>query len=195
MTKSINVWKAFVLGVSLLVGGNSYVSLGYSHDARTSQDAAPNASKSATLLRASDLAKLLPTSVYFKGQSAPTQGRNSGGVHFADDTYMFVALVDSSGYSTGVQEKYQAYLITDVPILFDGHILPSGAYGFGFRSGDIFVVMDLGGNDILTAHTQHDAVMHRPTPLQVLAGEAPGSFRIYEGRSSVTFTRAPGESK
>src|SRR3981081_415159 len=71
------------------------------------------------ILKAADISsKLLPETVFFRGQVAPTQLRNSGGVRFADDLYMLVALVDNSGYSTSVREKYQAYLLTEAPLDF-----------------------------------------------------------------------------
>ncbi|HEX3470066.1 MAG TPA: hypothetical protein VHT28_02670, partial [Silvibacterium sp.] len=65
-----------------------------------------------TVLHPADVTKILPGSVFFRGQSATTQERNSGGVRFADGFYVLVSMVDNSGYSTGIQEKYQAYFIT-----------------------------------------------------------------------------------
>ena len=44
--------------------------------------------------------------------------RNTGGIHFTDDLYVLAGLVDNSGYSTGIREKYQAYLITEVTLQF-----------------------------------------------------------------------------
>ena len=41
-----------------------------------------------TVLKAADITpKLFPERVYFRGQTAPAQLRNTGGVHFADDFY------------------------------------------------------------------------------------------------------------
>jgi hypothetical protein len=154
------------------------------------------ASTSATagVLNASDAAKLLPPSVFFRGQIAPIQARNSAGVRFDDGRYMFAALVDSSGYSGGVQQKYQGYLITEVPLEFDGHRLPAGAYGFGFRPNNEFVIMDLGAKDVLTAHSTHDANLHRPTPLQIVTQEEGKTYRLYGGREGITFSRSSSDS-
>jgi len=70
-----------------------------------------------SVLKAADVGtKLLPDKVWFRGQNAPVQGRNSGGVRYADGFYVLVTLVDNSGYSSGVREKYQAYFITEVPL-------------------------------------------------------------------------------
>ena len=143
------------------------------------------------VLHAAEAAKSFPATVFFRGQSAPVQGRNSGGVQFAADSMMMAALVDTSGYSSQVQEKYQAYLITESALDVEGHRLPAGAYGVGFIANDTFIVMDIGGHDLFTAHSTKDAVLRRPTPLQVLADPADAHrFRLYEGRSYVAFAPA-----
>ncbi|MGO8760318.1 MAG: hypothetical protein ACLQG3_19560 [Terracidiphilus sp.] len=141
-----------------------------------------------TVLKPVDLEKLLPATVYYCGQSAPTQLRNSGGVKFADGHYVLTSLVDTSGYSTGVAEKYQGYLITEVPLKIGDKTLPAGAYGFGFLGGSKFLVTDLGGNDVFAVKTTVDEGMRRPRPLQVLADDA-GVYRLYAGRSYVKFDR------
>jgi hypothetical protein len=141
-----------------------------------------------TVLKPADLEKLFPATVFYHGQSAPTQLRNSGGVKFADGHYVLASLVDTSGYSTGVAAKYQGYLITEVPLKIEGKQLPAGAYGFGFLDGDRFLATDLGGNDVFTAHTTKDTALTRPRPLQVTDDSA-GGFRLYAGRSYVHFAR------
>jgi len=141
-----------------------------------------------TVLKPADLEKLFPATVYYCGQSAPAQLRNSGGVKFGDNHYVLASLVDTSGYSTGVAAKYQGYLIAEVPIIIGGKHLPAGAYGFGFLDGDRFVVTDLGGKDVFTAHSAKDADLTRPRPLDVTDDPA-GGFRLYAGRSYVHFGR------
>jgi hypothetical protein len=109
----------------------------------------PPAEGKETILKAADITpKLFPERVYFRGQTAPAQLRNTGGVHFADDLYVLAGLVDSSGYSTGIREKYQAYLLNEVTLEIGGQTLKPGAYGIGFLTGGKFVVMDLGANDL-----------------------------------------------
>jgi hypothetical protein len=145
----------------------------------------------ASVLDAVEVAKIIPASVFFRGQTASIQGRNSAGVRFGDKSMMLVSLVDTSGYSSQVQEKYQAYLITESTLAIDGHNLAPGAYGCGFISGDSFIVMDLGGHDLFTAHSTHDVDLHRPTPLQILAAPSPSEdYRLYAGRNYVSFRLA-----
>jgi hypothetical protein len=153
-----------------------------------SQSALPKPDKD-TVLQAADIkAKLFPEAVFFRGQSAPVQMRNTGGVHFADDFYVLAGMVDNSGYSTGIREKYQAYLLSEVTLQIGGQTLKAGAYGIGFLEGGKFVVMDLAANDIFQAAAQRDADMKRPVPLQVRAADG-GKYRLYMGRDFVEFSR------
>lgn len=142
----------------------------------------------ATVLKPADTQKLLPAGVFYRGQSAPTQLRNSGGVKFADGFYVLATLVDTSGYSSDLQSKYQAWFVTEVPIKVGGQNLPTGVYGTGFV-GDKFVVTDVGGHDVLTVNSTEDAGLKRPMPLQIIADATGSGFRLYAGRKYVTFGR------
>lgn len=152
------------------------------------QSALPKPDKD-TVLKAADIkAKLFPETVFFRGQSAPVQMRNTGGVHFSDDLYVLAGMVDNSGYSTGIREKDQAYLLSEITLQIGGQTLKPGAYGIGFIEGGKFVVMDLGANDLLQAASQRDTEMKRPVPLQVVAAEG-GKYKLYMGRDYVEFSR------
>jgi hypothetical protein len=140
-----------------------------------------------TVLKPADTQKMLPANVYYRGQQAPTELRNSGGVKFADGFYFLTTLVDTSGYSTSVQAKYQAYFITEVPLKVGGENLPAGIYGAGFV-GDKFVLTDVAAHDVLSVNSGEDAGLKHPTPLQVVADPA-GGFRLYAGRKYVSFSR------
>lgn len=140
-----------------------------------------------TVLKPADMQKLMPATVFYRGQIAPTQMRNSGGVKFADGYFVLAGLVDTSGYSTGVQAKYQAYFITEVPLKVGGEKLPAGVYGVGFV-GDKFVVTDVGAHDVLTVNSGDDAGLKRPVPLEFMADPA-GGYRLYAGRKYVIFSR------
>jgi hypothetical protein len=141
------------------------------------------------VLKASDVGdKLFPDKVFFRGQAATVQGRNSAGVRYSDGFLVLAALVDSSGYSSGLKEKYQGFLINEVPIEIGGQTLKPGQYGFGFVEGNKFVVMDVAANDLLQATSTKDAELKRPVPLQIVAGES-GKYRLYKGRDYVELSR------
>ncbi len=155
--------------------------------------AAADASSGASVLNAAEAAKAIPATVFFRGQVASVQARNSGGVKLPDGMLVLCALVDTSGYSTAVQQKYQAYFITEVPLAINGQTLKPGAYGVGFIEGTKFIVMDLGAHDLFTTAGNRDSALKRPTPLQVLADTTPGQYRLYINRNYVVFAPAPGQ--
>ena len=134
--------------------------------------------------------KLLPPSVLYKGQQAPVQSRNSGAIRYADGTLVIVSLVDSSGYSTGVREKYQFFLYTERTLRFGDKTLVPGFYGAGFLANNTLVITDVSGKDLITTPTTNDAGFKRPRPLQIIAAADGGDFRLYLGRSFVTLPAA-----
>lgn len=134
--------------------------------------------------------KLFPDKVFFRGQVASVQARNTGGVRYADGFLVLAGLVDNSGYSSGLREKYQGYLITELPLEIGGQTLKPGAYGFGFIEGNKFAVMDVAANDVFQINSMHDADIKRPVPLQFVAGAETGKYRLYKGRDYVEFHRA-----
>ena len=143
--------------------------------------------KTTEVLDRSQASAILPATVFFRGQSASLQARNSAGLRTAEGKLVLVSLVDTSGYSSALQETYQAYLITEVALSIGSGKLAPGAYGFGFVADNKMVLMDLGGNELLRATTTHDQILRRPTPLQILPdGIAAHGYRLYMGRAFVT---------
>ncbi|SFS20545.1 hypothetical protein SAMN05421771_3686 [Granulicella pectinivorans] len=130
-----------------------------------------------------EVQRLMPTSVFFEGQTATVQIRNSFGVRFRDHGLLLAGLVDTGGYSSAIRDRYQFYLLADTTFEIGGKRLGPGAYGCGFLS-DGLLVMDLGGHDVVKTATTKDAGMARPRPLQITgtADEA----RLYLGREYVT---------
>ena len=110
------------------------------------------------------------------------QLRNSVGLKNAAGKMVLAGLVDASGYSTAIQEKYQGFLITETKLSFDGATLDPGAYGFGFKDGK-FLVMNVASTDLFSVASQNDAELKRPVPLKLEKdGEA---YRLYAGRKYV----------
>lgn len=148
----------------------------------------PQAKTEAALKAADITGKIFPEQVFFRGQVAPVQMRNTGGVRFGDDFYVLAGMVDNSGYSSDIRQKYQAYLISEVTLEIGGQKLAPGAYGVGFVKGDKFVVMDLGAHDLFQVSSGRDAEIKRPVPLQVVSSS--GKYRLYVARDFVEFARA-----
>ena len=136
----------------------------------------------AQILTGDALKKIVPTSYFFAGQSAPVQVRNSAGLKSGAGKIVLAGLVDTSGYSTAIQEKYQGFLITETKLTFDGSTLEPGAYGFGFKD-DKFLVMNVASTDLFSVASKNDDQLKRPVPLQL---EKDGdSYRLYAGKKYV----------
>jgi hypothetical protein len=135
-----------------------------------------------------EAAKLMPATVFFAGKTAPVQARNTAGLRLTGGRLVLAALVDTSGYSSGVQSRYQAYFLTETPLRIEGKALPVGAYGCGFVAGK-FLVLNLAGDVLFSVSATHDTVIRRPDPLQFIAASG-GSYRLYSGRDYVTLQAA-----
>jgi hypothetical protein len=141
------------------------------------------AQERATVLTGAELTRVVPTGFYFQGLSAPTQMRNAAAARFGSDRFVIAALVDTSGYSADVREKYVGFLITDSAVKLNGESLPAGAYGFGFATEGKMTIMDLAGKDLLSVAITDDKSLRRPRPLMMSAD--PGGVRLYNGRNYV----------
>jgi hypothetical protein len=135
------------------------------------------------LLSSDELKKAVPAEYFFRGQKAPTQVRNSAGFQLADGKITLVALVDASGYSTAIQQKYQGLLITETKLNIGGATLAPGQYGFGFTADGKFVTMDVANSDVLTVPFQTDSALPRAVPLKMV--EAGGGYKLYAGKKWV----------
>src|SRR2546427_11970175 len=102
------------------------------------------------VLTTKDSARVVPTTFYFEGLSAPTQMRNSAAARFEAKRFVIAGLVDTSGYSADVRAKYEGFFIVDSPVMINGSDLGTGAYGFGFSDEGKLQILDLAGNQILS---------------------------------------------
>jgi hypothetical protein len=134
------------------------------------------------LLGVDELNKTVPAEFFFAGQKAPTQMRNATGFQTAEGKLVFAALVDTAGYSTAVQQKYQGLFVSESKLSIGGSELAPGAYGFGFE-GDKFVVMNVANQDLLGVAFQTDASLKRPVPLKFT--EDGGAYKLYAGKKWV----------
>jgi hypothetical protein len=137
------------------------------------------------VLSSGDLKKVVPSSYFLRGQTASVQMRNAVGFRDSSNRLVLAALVDTSGYSTDIQEKYQGLFITEVKLKVGDATLPPGAYGFGFKDGK-FMVLDVGAGDVLNVSFQTDESIAHPIPLKLTADGA--GYRLYAGKKWVSIS-------
>ena len=132
------------------------------------------------ILSSDELKKAVPTEYFFRGQKAPVQLRNAVGFQLANSKMMLAALVDASGYSTAIQQKYQGMLVTESKLNIAGSSLPPGQYGFGFVADNKFVVMDVANSDVLGVPYQTDQALQHAVPLKLV--EDGDGYKLYAGK-------------
>ncbi len=132
------------------------------------------------VLSGEELNKTVSTEYFYRGQKAPVQLRNAVGFQLADGKMTLASLVDASGYSTAIQQKYQGLLITESKLHIGSSTLPPGQYGFGFTAEGKFVVMDVANSEVLSAAFQTDDKLQRPVPLKLM--EDGDGYKLYAGR-------------
>jgi hypothetical protein len=93
------------------------------------------------------------------------------------------ALVDASGYSTAIQQKYQGMLITETKLNIAGSELAPGQYGCGFTAEGKFVVMNVANDDVLSVPFQTDQALQRAVPLKMVEDGA--GYKLYAGKKWV----------
>jgi hypothetical protein len=136
------------------------------------------------VLSSEETKKAVPAEYFFRGQKAPVQLRNAVGFQLANGKMSLAALVDASGYSTAIQQKYQGLLITEAKLNIGGAELAPGQYGFGFIADGKFLVMDVASNDLLSAASQTDADLKHAVPLKLV--EDGDSYKLYAGKKWVS---------
>lgn len=119
---------------------------------------------------------------YLEGNAIPTQKRNTVILKGTDGARMVFGLLDTTGYSAEIQQKYVGMMIVERKLTLGGAAIGVGAYGFGLEKptpaegpGKL-MVYDVGGNKVLGVAAQYDAALAQPVPLQFTNG------RLYLGR-------------
>jgi hypothetical protein len=135
--------------------------------------------------------KIVPKDVVLEENAIPTEKRNSVLVITPSGGRVVAGLVDTSGYSSQVQEKYVGMLINESSLNVCGHQVGIGSYGFGLvkASGTAegkasgFVLYNQAGKQVARCAAKWDAEIKSPRPLQVVVnGE---TARLYVGRAWV----------
>ena len=139
--------------------------------------------KKAGVFGTEEIKKLTPPSFFFDGQSAQVQVRNTAGFRTAAGKTVLVGLMDTSGYASDVQQKFQGFFITETKLDIGGKSLSPGEYGFGFTKDGKFFILDVAADDVLSIAASTDDKVAHPVPLKIVADG--GAYKLYNGRKWV----------
>lgn len=134
--------------------------------------------------------KILPRDFVLEENAIPTEKRNSALLRTPSGARLLVSLLDTSGYSSQVQQKYLGMLIAEGNVNVGGNSVAVGSYGFGLAKeagaakehGAKFVLYNQAGEKVGECSTTWDAKIPRPRPLHVVINGS-GSARLYLGRN------------
>ena len=128
----------------------------------------------------------IPTDFYIEGNRIPTQKRNSVLLKTPAGARVVVGLIDTSGYSSHIQQKYEGMIISEGNFTICGQKVGVGSFGFGHtkpmaNSNDdmMFYVYDQAGGKLAECSGKKDAGLAHPKPLQVV------NNKLYLGRHAV----------
>jgi len=125
---------------------------------------------------------------YLEGNAIPVQKRNAVLVTTPAGARVLLAKIDTSGYSSQIQQKYEGMIISEGNFTVCGLKVGVGSFGFGHSkpvatsSEDMKLsVYDQAGGKLGECAGKKDAAMTQPKPLQVVAGKGQAA-KLYLGR-------------
>lgn len=127
--------------------------------------------------------KAIPHDFYLEGNRIPVQARNSVLVKCPKGMRIVVGLIDTTGYSSQIQQKYEGMIISESNFTIGGAKVGIGSFGFGHTkpaatsNEDMkLTIYDQAGNKLGEASGKKDDTIKQPSPLQVKDG------KLYLGR-------------
>ncbi len=128
----------------------------------------------------------IPTDFYLEGNRIPTQKRNSVLVKTPGGARVVLGLIDTTGYSSHIQQKYEGMIISEGTFTVCGQKIGVGSFGFGHTKPQatsnedmMFYVYDQAGAKLAECSGKKDAALAQPRPLQVVTGDP---AKLYLGR-------------
>ncbi len=132
--------------------------------------------------------RAVPNDFYLEGNRIPVEKRNAAVLKNAKGARLVVALIDTTGYSSQIQQKYIGMLITETPLSVCGIAVGVGSYGFGLErpaatsSADApFKVYNQAGEKLGECAAKKDESLKQAKPLTTITSQG-GPAKVYLGR-------------
>ena len=123
---------------------------------------------------------------YLEGNAIPTQKRNAALVKTPGGSRVVFALIDTTGYSSQIVQKYEGMIISEGDLSIGGQKLGVGSYGFGHTKPTAtsnedmkLYIYNQAGAKVAECSGKKDADLAQPKPLQLVKGEP---TKLYLGR-------------
>ena len=122
--------------------------------------------------------RAVPGDFYLEGNRIPVEKRNATLLKNAKGARVVVGLIDTSGYSSQIKQKYMGMLITETKISVCGTALGVGSYGFGLdrppatsNADATFKLYNQAGEKVGECAAKRDDSVKQPKPLAVVTAK------------------------
>jgi hypothetical protein len=124
----------------------------------------------------------IPTNFYLEGNTIPVDKLHAALLKTPTGARLALAKIDTTGYSSQIQQKYIGMLITEGKVSVCSVALGVGSYGFGLdRTAGKFYVYNQAGEKVGDCAAKKDTALKQPIPLNVALSKEWGA-RLYLGR-------------
>ncbi|MFZ0962411.1 MAG: hypothetical protein WAO35_16050 [Terriglobia bacterium] len=130
----------------------------------------------------------VPADFYLEGNHIPVEKRNAVLLKNAQGARVVLGLIDTTGYSSQIKQKYIGMLITETKLSVCGNALGVGSYGFGLErpaatsNADApFKIYNQAGEKVGECAAKKDDSLKQPKPLAVTAAKD-GSAKLCLGK-------------
>lgn len=126
--------------------------------------------------------KALPEKFYLEGNAIPTEKRNAVMLKTPAAPRALIALIDTTGYSSRIKQKYIGMIITEGKLSVCSISLDAGSYGFGLdrpappsNADAKFFVYNQGGEKLGECSAKKDTSLKQGSPLKVVVKKGGGA--------------------
>jgi len=128
------------------------------------------------------LESAIPNDFYLEGSRIPVQKRNAALLKTPAGARLVLALIDTTGYSSQIQQKYIGMIITEGKVSVCDVPLSVGSYGFGLeKPAGKFFLYNQAGEKVGDCGAKKDSAVKLPKPLNIVLSKEAGA-RLYLGR-------------
>jgi hypothetical protein len=130
----------------------------------------------------------IPNDFYLEGNRIPVEKRNAALLKTPAGARLVFALIDTTGYSSQIKQKYIGMVITEGVVSVCSVPLSVGSYGFGLEKPAAtsnedakFFLYNQAGEKVGDCGAKKDSAMKQPKPLNIVLSKEAGA-RLYLGR-------------
>jgi len=130
----------------------------------------------------------IPNDFYLEGNRIPVEKRNAVLLKTPKGARLVLALIDTTGYSAQIKQKYIGMVIAEGAVSVCSIPLNVGSYGFGLEKPPAtssedskFHLYNQAGETVGECAAKKDAAVKEPKPLNVVLSKEAGA-RLFLGR-------------